>query len=62
MCKELLISMAIETFDRLSLGLNSLHGELDHYIKIISTYEDRSRYIFVILCFRKIIANDDIDR
>ena len=62
MCKELLIPMVIETFDRLSLGLNSLDGELDYYIKIISTYEDRSRYIFVILGFRKIIANDDIDR
>ena len=28
MCKESLISMVIETFDRLRPGLNSFHGEL----------------------------------
>ena len=36
MCKESLISMVIETFDRLSSGLNSFHGELllvDHHTK-----------------------------
>ena len=36
MCKESLISMAIETFDRLRSVLNSFHGELflvDHHTK-----------------------------
>ena len=36
MCKESLISMVIETFDRLRPGLNSFHGELllvDHHTK-----------------------------
>ena len=36
MCKESLISMAIETFDRLRSGLNSFHGELllvDYHVK-----------------------------
>ena len=28
MCKESLISMVIQTFDRLRSGLNSFHGEL----------------------------------
>ena len=35
-CKESLISMVIETFDRLRSGLNSFHGELllvDHHTK-----------------------------
>ena len=36
MCKESLISMVIEAFDRLRPGLNSFHGELflvDHHTK-----------------------------
>ena len=36
MCKESLISMVIETFDRLRPGLNTFHGELllvDHHTK-----------------------------
>ena len=36
MCKESLISVVIETFDRLKSGLNSFHGELllvDHHTK-----------------------------
>ena len=33
MCKESLISMENETFDRLRSHLNSFHGQLDHHTK-----------------------------
>ena len=63
MCKESLISMVIETFDRLRSGLNSFHGELllvDHHTGGEHRWWTQMKIevctFFVTLCFRKIIS------
>ena len=53
-CKDSLISMEIETFDRLRPGLNSFHGELlllNHHTKG-SEHMWRKKYVhFVVILY-----------
>ena len=64
-CKESLISMVIETFDRLRPGLNSFHGELllvDHHTKVVNTSEDRSTHFLWLYALEKIFLIEKTDR